>query len=301
MKALLAALDSAGYEFTTITPASHARVAARWRGLGEGVRDLFGWSRAVDPESIDAGVIAAAREAGVLDERDAGVASQVRVSRVCGRLFAHSAWPTDAKDSVFLGPDSYRFAAFIAANLPTARQGLQIVDIGTGAGVGAVIAADRLQKARVAMTDVNTKALGFARANAAYAGMEAAFFGASGLDGIDGAFDLALLNPPYIIDGEARAYRDGGGMLGAELSLDLAREAVGKLASGGRLLLYTGSAIVDGKDALRAALGETAREAGARLDYRELDPDVFGEELNNPAYAGVERIALVGAVLQAKA
>jgi len=301
MKALLAALDGAGYEFTTITPASHARVAARWRGLGEGMRDLFGWSRAVDPESIDAGVIAAAREVGVLDERDAGVASQVRVSRVCGRLFAHSAWPTDAKDSVFLGPDSYRFAAFIAANLPTARQRLQIVDIGTGAGVGAVIAADRLQKARVTTTDVNAKALDFACANAAHAGVEAAFVEASGLDGIDGAFDLALLNPPYIIDGDARAYRDGGGILGAELSLDLAREAVGKLASGGRLLLYTGSAIVDGKDALRAALGETAREAGARLDYRELDPDVFGEELDNPAYAGVERIALVGAVLQAKA
>jgi hypothetical protein len=33
------------------------------------------------------------------------------------------------------------------------------------------------------------------------------------------------------------------------------------------------------------------------VDYRELDPDVFGEDLDEPAYAQVERIALVGAVI----
>ena len=33
-----------------------------------------------------------------------------------------------------------------------------------------------------------------------------------------------------------------------------------------------------------------------RLDYRWLDPDVYGEELLTPAYDGVDRIALVGAV-----
>lgn len=301
MRALLSALDRSGYEFVTITPASHARVAARWRGLGAGIRDLFGWSRAVDPASVDNGVLAAARDAGVLFERDGGVAVTVRVSRVCGRLFAHSAWPTDAEDSVFLGPDSYRFASFIAANLPLARAGLRVIDIGAGAGVGALIAADLLPGAHVTMTDVNTSALDLARANAGHASITAAFVQTSGLDGIDGPFDLALLNPPYIVDGEARAYRDGGGMLGAELSLDLASAALGKLAPGGRLLLYTGSAIVEGQDALNAALGEAARKADAMLDYRELDPDVFGEELDNPAYAGVERIALIGAVLQAKA
>ena len=32
---------------------------------------------------------------------------------------------------------------------------------------------------------------------------------------------------------------------------------------------------------------------GTRFDYRELDPDVFGEELDRPAYAHVERIAVV--------
>ena len=65
----------------------------------------------------------------------------------------------------------------------------------------------------------------------------------------------------------------------------------------GRALLYTGSAIVDGRDALRDALADAVADAGVRMDYRELDPDVFGEDLDEPAYAQVERIALVGAVI----
>ena len=301
MIALLAALDAAGYAFTTITPASHARVAARWRGPGEGARDLFGWSRPVRAGTVPSPVRAAAHEAGVLTERDGLLASSVRVSRVDGRLFAHSAWPTEAADSVFLGPDSYRFADFIAANLPASREGLRVVDIGAGAGVGALAAAARLPGAALTMTDINPRAIELARANAAHAGVAAAFVETAGLDGVEGAFDVALLNPPYIIDADARAYRDGGGMLGGELSLDLARAAMARLAPGGRLLLYTGSAIVEGEDALRAALGETAADAGATLDYRERDPDVFGEELSNPAYATVDRIALIGAVFQASA
>ena len=36
-----------------------------------------------------------------------------------------------------------------------------------------------------------------------------------------------------------------------------------------------------------------AREKSAKVHYEEIDPDVFGEELENPAYAEVERIAAV--------
>jgi len=34
--------------------------------------------------------------------------------------------------------------------------------------------------------------------------------------------------------------------------------------------------------------------AASATIYRELDPDVFGEELERPAYARVERIAVIG-------
>ena len=88
-----------------------------------------------------------------------------------------------------------------------------------------------------------------------------------------------------------RAYRDGGGALGAELSVRIAREALERLPRGGGLVLYTATAIVDGEDLLLRALLPHLR--GARFDYRELDPDVFGEELDRSAYRNVERIAVV--------
>jgi hypothetical protein len=36
------------------------------------------------------------------------------------------------------------------------------------------------------------------------------------------------------------------------------------------------------------------RLRGTNYDYRELDPDVFGEELARTPYRDVERIAVVG-------
>jgi hypothetical protein len=38
-------------------------------------------------------------------------------------------------------------------------------------------------------------------------------------------------------------------------------------------------------------------DAGLGIDYRELDPDIFSEDLDQPAYAQVERIAAVGLVI----
>jgi hypothetical protein len=60
------------------------------------------------------------------------------------------------------------------------------------------------------------------------------------------------------------------------------------------MLLYSGAAIVDGRDGLKTALEALP---GAAVRYAEIDPDVFGEELDKPPYAGVERIAAVGAVI----
>lgn len=51
-----------------------------------------------------------------------------------------------------------------------------------------------------------------------------------------------------------------------------------------------------GHDPFDTALADATARAGCALDYAELDSDVFGEELGRAAYAGVERIALVGAI-----
>ena len=295
---VLRTLEGAGYDFVTPTPVTHARVVARADRLqARSLRDVFGWSLPFAPDLLDAALVEALDRAGVLERRGALLASRLRASRVHGALFLHSAYPTDGKDAVFLGPDSYRFADFIHAHAGALTPAARVVDIGAGAGVGAAMVGRRHGDARLTLTDINREALWLAAVNAACLGLDVRCVEADGLAGVDGPFDLVLANPPFIVDAEGRAYRDGGDMHGARLSLDWAAAAARKLAVGGKLLLYTGSAIVDGRDALREALTEALPALGCTVDYRELDPDIFGEELDGFAYADVERIAAVGAVV----
>lgn len=295
---LLAALDAGGYDFVTPTPATHARVIAR-SAHGTTLRDLLGWSRIVPPDALPPELCATLERAKVVEAVDGGWRSRVRVTRLRGRLFVHSSFPTDDANAVFLGPDSYRFADFIIEELARDSICRNVVDIGTGSGVGVIVASGPASPARFTMTDINPDALACARINAAYAGLHVEALLGEGLADFSGEVDLALANPPYIIDEGERAYRDGGGMLGGQVSLDMAVEIAARLSPGGRLLLYTGSAIVGGVDGFKGALRGAAADAGCTLRYRELDPDVFGEELDRPAYAeaDVERIAAVGAVL----
>jgi hypothetical protein len=91
-------------------------------------------------------------------------------------------------------------------------------------------------------------------------------------------------------------YRDGGGGYGEALSLRILRESLARVEPGGRIAIYTGTAIVEGRDRFREFAEPMCRGAGASFDYVELDPDVFGSELTEAPYAGVERLAAVGLV-----
>lgn len=298
LHALLALLEKRGYSFVTVTPATHARVVAR-RQTGGDLRDLLGWSLPV-PTGTDMAVEDLLRAAGMLDETDGRARSRLRVSSLGGRLFLHSAYPTEAEDSVFFGPDSHRFARLIAAELARspAKPSAHIVDIGAGAGVGGLAAAGLVGAPKVTLTDINPKALRLARINAAAAGIDVRTIEASDLDAVDDPIDLALANPPYIMDADNRAYRDGGGLGGGQLSVDMAQMALQRLAPDGRLILYTGAAIVAGRNPVGKALTGLADRFGRVLRCEELDPDVFGEELDSPAYADVERIAALAAVFE---
>lgn len=301
LQALIAYLRARAYRFITPTPATHARVLARPdRQQANDLRDIFGWSLPFDAVQLDASLRQMLEGAGMIESVGERLRSKVRVSTLGPDLLVHSAYPTEDRDAVFFGPDSYRFARCIAEELRRCpeREGVRLVDIGTGAGAGAIAAAHRCPKVEIVMTDINPAALRFARVNAAAAGVAARFVEGGDLSGIAGALDLVLANPPYIIDPAGRAYRDGGELHGAGVALAMAREAVPRLAPGGRLLLYTGSAIVRGEDALHDRLVALAAAEDCRLRYEEIDPDVFGEELETDAYAEVERIALVTAVIE---
>jgi methylase of polypeptide subunit release factors len=297
--ALLRRLEAEGYGFVTPTPLTHSRILKRPQmAQARNVRDVLGWSLPFARDLLDPELFALLEAGGALARDGELWRSTLRVSRLHGLLFLHSAYPTEAEDSVFLGPDSYRFADFIQGQLAGRSWLGQVVDVGGGAGVGAITAAKGRAVRELVLTDVNPNALRLARINAAHAGQPLIAVEAPDLDGAPEGCDLILANPPYIVVPKGRDYRHGGGMHGAEVSLAWARAALDKLAPGGRFLLYTGSAILEGgRDELRGALATLAAERGAALAYRELDPDVFGEELETPAYADVERIAVVGAVL----
>ena len=295
---LLQWLETRGYDFVTITPESHGRVVARPEmRQAKDLRGILGWSLPFDEAVAGPELIDLLREARLIREAAAGFMSKVRLSRVHGHLFMHSAFPTESDDSVFLGPDTSRFADFIEAELHEREVG-RLVDIGTGAGVGGILAGLMAPGAWVELADVNCTALSHARVNAAHAGVEVQAIESDGVKAIEAGFDLAISNPPFIFEEDAPAYRQGGGMHGAELSRDWTIEAARKLAPGGRILLYTGSAIVEGRDALRESLERELPALRCTLRWRELDPDIFGEELEKPAYDDVERIAAIGAVVE---
>jgi methylase of polypeptide subunit release factors len=296
---LLAALDASGYRFVTPTPATQARVVARPdKRQARSLRDIFGWSLPFAPDLLPPPLLAQMQEADLVTGRDGLLKSKVRVSSIGDRLFVHSAYPTEAEDAVFFGPDSYRFVDFVRAELLRAGKAARLVDIGAGAGVGALMAAPLLPGARITLVDINPAALRLARVNARHAGIDIETVEGGDLGDVSGLVDLVIANPPYIIDAHERTYRDGGGMHGAQVSLDWALAAARRLELGGRMLLYTGVAIVDGKDALREALERDLPGLGCTLRYREIDPDIFGEELEKEPYADVERIAAVGAVVE---
>lgn len=264
------------------------------------MEDVLGWSLPFRRGVIDPEIERLLEASGAIEERNGLARSLVRVSSLHHELFLHSPFPTDAQDAVFFGPDSYRFADLVAAELAgcTLGAGQLIVDVGTGTGVGALVAARLCPDAAIAMTDINPAALYFARINAAAAEVDPITLQSDGLAGIDGDIDVALANPPYLIDAGERLYRHGRGAHGSEVSQDMAGVILPRLAPEGRLILYTGSAIVRGEDCLRQALQRLAEAHGCTLRYRELDPDVFGEELDRPDYADVDRIALVSAVFR---
>ncbi len=295
LRELGVALKAAGYTFTTVTPATHERVNQRHGGARAGdLRDVFGWSRPFGPGLLPDELVELMDAAGVLHRDGDTWRSLVRCSTCAGELFFHSAFPPSAPDAVFFGPDTHRTADAVLAHLRTLqRQPRRVVDVGCGSGAVAVTVAKHAPQAEVVAVDINPAAVRFAQVNAALAGTRRVDVRHSDLlDGVDGSFDLIVSNPPFMIDPEGRTYRDGGGPHGHDLPLSILDTAVQRLAAGGSLVLFSGTGIVDGADPLRAAAAQRLAGTDLRWTYREVDPDVYSENLDSPAYAHAERIAL---------
>jgi methylase of polypeptide subunit release factors len=294
------ALQARGYRFVAVTPATHRLVNARAKNIwASSMEDVFGWSRPFATAVLDRELFEIAAEACILIPSDEcpkpAWRSKLRAATLDGLIFLHSAFPTDAADAVFFGPDTYRFAAAVVEHLDTGLDAIRrAVDIGCGTGAAGILIALRRPEADVVLSDISSAAVAVAECNAEAAGATNTVCIQSDLfNDIEGSFDLIVANPPYLNDPAGRTYRHGGGTLGAALSLRILAEALPRLAPGGTLLLYTGSAIVAGCDVFFQSALAALTASGAMWHYREIDPDVFGEELATEAYAGTDRIAAV--------
>ncbi|WP_252273373.1 methyltransferase [Pseudomonas subflava] len=292
------ALHARAYRFTSVTPLTQQRVNARPENAwASDLAGVFGWSRPFWPETVGEELFGLMDSAGVLLESpEGGWLSAVRWSSLGDELFVHSRYPTLEPDAVFFGPDTYRYAQAIEQLLQRrpAETLHRALDIGCGAGPGAAWVALNCPSAEVLAADINPLALEYTEVNARLAGIGNLRPQRSDLlSGVGGQFDLIVSNPPYMLDPHGRVYRDGGGELGAGLSLAIIDESLPRLVQGGSLLLYTGVAMVGGRDPLLEYCKATLADQDFTWHYREMDPDVFGEQLLEPGYEAVERIAAV--------
>jgi len=292
---LISYLRDGEYQFVTPTPATHYRINSRTGNeRARGLTDVFGWSRPFARALLPAFLFEVLRKGAVIREEEAGWRSVVRASTLQGEIFVHSAFPTLSADAVFFGPDTYRFARAIKNKLgPEPRPLRRALDIGCGTGAGAVVVAKHAVCDEVIMTDINATALQLAGVNADAAGVPSTIAHGDLFANLAGDFDLIVANPPYLNDPLQRAYRHGGGELGSALSLRIAEAAKDRLSPGGSLILYTGSPIVAGTDRFLQAIERGFRGCSLVWSYEEIDPDVFGEELETEAYGAVDRIAAV--------
>jgi methylase of polypeptide subunit release factors len=286
-------LKETHYQFTAVTPDTHARVLARPDSPVKDARDVLGWNRPFEPGALPGPLFELLLSAeACVQLPDGRFRARLRCASVGELLFFHSAFPTSQRDAVFFGPDSYRF---VHSLLQAVHEAGTVVDLGCGSGVGGIVLARSRQLASEPyLTDVNPRALELAEVNAELNAVRARVMQSDLLAAVPDPIDVVIANPPYLADEEGRLYRDGGAGLGSELSVRIVEQAASRLtARGGRLLLYSGAPWLAGEDQLLRALRPVLHDTHARFSYVELDPDIFGAELERPAYRDVERIAAV--------
>lgn len=298
---LLNFLEKRHYRFTVITPLSHQRIFMRKKNQPTELRslkDIFGWNLPFYPEDLDPQLFLILKNAHLIHIEQQHWLSAVRVASLDDQLFIHSAFPTVETDAVFFGPDTYRFYYHLKQYVlhhphPVQRS----VELCCGASPVA-IAMSRLltDTAEIFTADINPKALFYSQVNKMFSDIDNLHPTYSDLfSDLDGQFDLIFANPPYLMDVHERQYRHGGHTLdGTELAFNILKTGISRLRPQGSLFLYTGIAISHQGNRFLESVDEWIRDYPEfKYNYVEIDPDVFGEELDQPAYQHIERIAIV--------
>jgi len=151
-----------------------------------------------------------------------------------------------------------------------------VLDVGTGSGAIALAIADEHPGARVTAIDVAADALEVARENARVSGIDVDFAEHDVRDGLEGAYDLVVSNPPYVtaeeietLEPEVRDWEPRIATVGEEHTAAIAAAATAVLVHGGHLVLE----VADGR------AGEVSNVL-ARLGYEDIrtGEDLTGRE-----------------------
>ena len=146
----------------------------------------------------------------------------------------------DVAESVYdPAEDSYLFAENLRV-----KRGEKVLDMGTGSGILAIIAAK--QGADVTAVDINPRAIECARRKAQKSGVKIGFLESDLFENIKGKFDLITFNPPYVPTEpeelkniESTAW--DGGEQGRKVIICFLKSAPKFLKPGGRILLMVSS------------------------------------------------------------
>jgi Methyltransferase small domain len=218
---------------------------------------------------------------GVDDLAALGLVESTRGVRATVRLVPHGDYylASDlAGDSLADAPGDWvpgvQAPSVTLAKLAVRRHVAATLDVGTGCGIQALLAAKHSD--RVVATDVNPRALRIAAFNAALNGIESVelrqgdFF-----EPVAGErFELIVANPPYVISPDSlHLYRDSG-LAGDEVSRRVVTEAPTALAEGGfahLLVSWAHNAGEDWSEPLLAWVADSGCDAWL-LHYKSEDP-----------------------------
>ena len=217
--------------------------------LGTAIRLLFLQLPVPEAEAVDAlgrEAVEALTVTGLAELRG-DVVPTSRLVPISDVLLASDGFTRDADDP----PD------YVASYTPTARtcdvltvrtRGRRALDVGTGSGIHALLAARRHDD--VVAVDVNPRALAYTELNAALNGFDnvecrvGSFFEPV----VGETFDLITCNAPYVVSPERRwAYRDSG-LRGDDLTALLVRATGEHLATGGYATLLGSWLVTRGDD-----------------------------------------------------
>lgn len=255
-----------------------AAVLARLLTLGDPV-DAAEAERVLPALGLDA-----ARRAGLVEivgDRVRGVVD-LRPVEQSGATWWIASDPDSSTTGLPVHPDhvlGVGGASRTLAELTVREEVGRALDIGTGCGVQALGLA--AHAGAVVATDVSSRALAYARFNAALAGARIELREGSMLEPVDGdRYDLVVSNPPFVItprDGSlpTYSYRDGG-RAADDLVADLVTGVHRVLAPGGVAQLLGNWEVRRGQ--------EWHERVSAWLDASGLDGWVVQRELLDPAH-----------------